>query len=312
MSDDTAARVAAGIGAWVERLLPDRERAGLLAAALRREFGDSTERISAEVCRRIEKVCHSYSRHLTLKFHADGSLVPDREEPMGWPPPDGAAIARARGGVVSVERHQGVAVLRVDSLEAWESAGPFLEDAFAAAEAVGGVAAGAGAVEGRGGSRTDGGGGLVLDLRRNGGGDMETLSRIAGFVLGPEAVTLATVTTMERVDEYRTAPAGRGGGRRVVVLTSERTYSSGEALAYVLQNRGVTVVGRRTAGAADHCTPARVSPHVVALIPYGVVRDPVTGGNWEGTGVVPDIEVPEGAEMAAAMGACADGARPGA
>jgi hypothetical protein len=33
----------------------------------------------------------------------------------------------------------------------------------------------------------------------------------------------------------------------------------------------------------------RVSSHVRAIVPEARVRDPVTGTNWEGTGVVPDI-----------------------
>ncbi|MEU4428544.1 S41 family peptidase [Actinoplanes sp. NPDC024001] len=286
---ESLAHVAHRIGRWTDRLLPDRERAARLAEALDREFGGTAEQISAAGCRRIEEICHRVSRHLTLEFHAGGSLVPDGDQAMGWPPPDGAAIARAGGGVAAVERHADLAVLRVDSLESWEPAGPFVTSAFA---------------------RTAGCRGLVLDLRNNGGGDMETLARIAGFVLGPRVVTLATVTTVDGVDHVRTTAGHPGWGRRAVVLTSERTYSSGEALAYVLQNRGVTVIGQATAGASDHCTPVRISPHVVALIPYGVVRDPVTGGNWEGTGVVPDLEVPPGAELSAAMRACADGARP--
>jgi C-terminal processing protease CtpA/Prc len=77
----------------------------------------------------------------------------------------------------------------------------------------------------------------------------------------------------------------------VAVLVAERTYSSGEALAYRIQSRGrARVVGQRTPGAADHVTPVRVTPHVRALVPEAFVRDAVTGTNWEGAGVVPDIE----------------------
>jgi len=76
----------------------------------------------------------------------------------------------------------------------------------------------------------------------------------------------------------------------VGVLVGERTFSSGEGLAYHLQSRGrVRVVGQRTPGAADHITPVRLSPHVRALLPEARVRDTVTESNWEGTGVVPDL-----------------------
>src|SRR3954451_11399810 len=73
------------------------------------------------------------------------------------------------------------------------------------------------------------------------------------------------------------------------VLAGEHTFSSGEALAYHLQSRGrARVVGQCTRGAADHITPVRLSGHVRALLPEARVRA-VTGANWEGTGVVPDL-----------------------
>jgi C-terminal processing protease CtpA/Prc len=85
------------------------------------------------------------------------------------------------------------------------------------------------------------------------------------------------------------------------VLVSERTFSSGEALAYHLKSRGRgRVVGQRTPGAADHVTPVRLSGHVRALLPEARVRDAVTATNWEGTGIVPDIPcAPAGALEAA-------------
>jgi C-terminal processing protease CtpA/Prc len=74
------------------------------------------------------------------------------------------------------------------------------------------------------------------------------------------------------------------------VLVSERTFSSGEALAYHIQSQGrARLVGQRTPGAADHITPVAISRHVRAMLPEARVRDAVTGTNWERTGVVPDI-----------------------
>ena len=76
------------------------------------------------------------------------------------------------------------------------------------------------------------------------------------------------------------------------MLIGPGTYSSGEALAYVLKTRGrVRVFGQPTPGAADHVTPIRVTPHVVALVPEGTPIDAVSGTNWEGVGVEPDVEV---------------------
>jgi hypothetical protein len=44
-----------------------------------------------------------------------------------------------------------------------------------------------------------------------------------------------------------------------------------------------------------------VFPHVTALIPYTIVVDLRTGGNWERTGVVPDVPQPEGGALAAVV-----------
>ena len=63
----------------------------------------------------------------------------------------------------------------------------------------------------------------------------------------------------------------------------------------MLKTRGrVRIFGERTPGAADHVIPVRVTPHVVALIPEGTAIDAVSGTNWEGVGVRPDVEVPVG------------------
>ena len=37
----------------------------------------------------------------------------------------------------------------------------------------------------------------------------------------------------------------------------------------------------------------RISAHFAAFIPTGRAINPITGTNWEGTGVIPDIEVPQ-------------------
>jgi C-terminal processing protease CtpA/Prc len=88
----------------------------------------------------------------------------------------------------------------------------------------------------------------------------------------------------------------------VAALVSGRTFSSGEALAYHLQSPGRgRVVGQASRGAADHVTPIRLTSHLRAFMSEGYVRDAVTGGNWEGAGVVPDVTVAEGDALEAAV-----------
>lgn len=45
----------------------------------------------------------------------------------------------------------------------------------------------------------------------------------------------------------------------------------------------------------------RLAPIVIAHVPRAYVLDAVSGGNWEGTGVLPDVAVPAGAALEAAL-----------
>lgn len=46
-------------------------------------------------------------------------------------------------------------------------------------------------------------------------------------------------------------------------------------------------------GGAHPGSPYRISAHFEVFIPNGRAINPITGGNWEGVGVQPDIPVPE-------------------
>ncbi len=87
--------------------------------------------------------------------------------------------------------------------------------------------------------------------------------------------------------------AGRSESRPLFVLTSSRTFSGGEGLAFVLKERSrATIIGETTAGAANAGRPFQINEAFEATIPTGRVAGAVTGGNWEGTGVTPDARFP--------------------
>ncbi len=77
------------------------------------------------------------------------------------------------------------------------------------------------------------------------------------------------------------------------MLTSSRTFSAGEEFAYNLKAlKRATVVGETTGGGAYPTEFVRVSDHWGIGLPTARAINPVTGTNWEGTGVKPDVEVP--------------------
>ncbi|MEU4196975.1 S41 family peptidase [Kribbella sp. NPDC026611] len=99
-------------------------------------------------------------------------------------------------------------------------------------------------------------------------------------------------------------PPGTSLRQPVALLVGPGTFSSGEALAYHLQTRGrVAVVGETTPGAADHITPIRLAPTVLAYLPEAYVVDTITGTNWEGSGVVPDVLSPPNTMIETAVAA---------
>jgi C-terminal processing protease CtpA/Prc len=114
------------------------------------------------------------------------------------------------------------------------------------------------------------------------------------WLLGGEPTHVCDVIYRDRTRQWwttgRLADLALPPATPVSVLVGERTFSSGEGLAYHLQSRRrARVVGQPTPGAADHITPVHVSAHVRALLPEARVRDAVSGANWEGRGVVPDL-----------------------
>jgi retinol-binding protein 3 len=80
----------------------------------------------------------------------------------------------------------------------------------------------------------------------------------------------------------------------VYVLTSGHTFSGAEEFAYNLKNlKRATIVGEVTGGGAHPVGGFAITPHVGAHIPVGRAINPISGTNWEGTGVAPDIAVPQ-------------------
>ncbi|MFE9566196.1 S41 family peptidase [Streptomyces sp. NPDC006487] len=136
---------------------------------------------------------------------------------------------------------------------------------------------------------------LIVDLRANRGGDPDTVAFVAGYLLD-ERTHLNTMHWRggERREQSWSPPhvpgARFGGSKPLYVLTGDSTFSAAEELAYDLQQLGrAVVVGERTRGGAHPCKGWTVHPHLEVTVPFGRAVNPVSGTNWEGTGVQPDI-----------------------
>ncbi|MDB5094317.1 MAG: hypothetical protein JWO85_2418 [Candidatus Eremiobacteraeota bacterium] len=153
---------------------------------------------------------------------------------------------------------------------------------------------------------------VVLDLRRNHGGDPKVVARFLSHFLAPKthlndfvargdgAAKIAESTYTQDVPGPRiTAP--------LYVLTSAETFSGGEECAYDLQalKRG-TLVGAVTGGGANPGDVRRIDDHFSIFVPDMRAQNPITKTNWEGAGVKPDVAVDRERALATAYAAALD------
>ncbi|MGW7414756.1 S41 family peptidase [Streptomyces sp. NPDC054863] len=136
---------------------------------------------------------------------------------------------------------------------------------------------------------------LIVDLRANRGGDPDSVAFVCSYLLD-ERTHLNTMHWRggERREQSWSLPyvpgARFGGSKPLYVLSSDSTFSAAEELAYDLQQLGrAVVVGERTRGGAHPRRGWTVHPHLEATVPTGRAVNPVSGTNWEGTGVQPDV-----------------------
>lgn len=138
---------------------------------------------------------------------------------------------------------------------------------------------------------------LILDLRRNGGGEPESVAYLLShFFASGDMRHLNDIYSRpeDTTRQYWTLPAvGTRYTRPVYVLISPRTFSGGEECAYDFQTqKRATLVGETTGGGANPGEDFAIGHDFVAFIPTGRAINPITHTNWEHVGVKPDIAVP--------------------
>jgi C-terminal processing protease CtpA/Prc len=139
---------------------------------------------------------------------------------------------------------------------------------------------------------------LIIDLRNCLGGEPSMVTFLISYLWDHDPAQLSGLrerkgNVLRQTWTLPYVPGRRfGKDKPVYVLTSAVTFSGGEQLSYDLQALGrATIVGEPTRGGAHVREGFRVHPHLEATISVAAAVNPQTGGNWEGTGVVPDIRI---------------------
>ncbi|MGD9099043.1 MAG: S41 family peptidase [Anaerolineae bacterium] len=140
---------------------------------------------------------------------------------------------------------------------------------------------------------------LIFDLRQNGGGDPFMVQLVESYLFGGEPKLLLTMYDRPKDKRQQIWTLPHVPGKRlpdvpVYALTSGSTFSGGEDFTYTLKHHGrATVVGEATGGGGHTVDFKVVHEGFVICLPTGYPTHPVTGSSWEGTGVEPDICVPQ-------------------
>ncbi|WP_409267613.1 S41 family peptidase [Massilia sp. BHUDP2] len=137
--------------------------------------------------------------------------------------------------------------------------------------------------------------GLIVDLRKNDGGDPQAVALLISYFVDRstrlnDIWDRETGNAVQHWTHDKLAGKRYGGSKPVLILVGPRTASAGEDFAYTMQAlKRATVIGERTWGGAHPMSFYRIGEHFFAQIPNKRTISPITGTNWEGTGVKPDI-----------------------
>lgn len=152
---------------------------------------------------------------------------------------------------------------------------------------------------------------LIIDDRRNGGGSPDSVAYLVSFFLDPAKPPMKINDFTNRTPNTRdfttrsqmsVATPTSYRGKPVYVLTSARTFSGGEEFAYDMQAFKLgSLVGETTGGGANPGGTSPVGSGLAIFLPNGRPINAVTGTNWEGVGVIPEIQTPVDDALKAAL-----------
>ena len=138
---------------------------------------------------------------------------------------------------------------------------------------------------------------IIIDLRENPGGMPNMIQFLSNcFFEHPTQLTGLYVRENDFIIETWTSE--KIAGKRMTdiplfLITSSKSFSAAEAFAYDMKVRGrATIIGDTTRGGAHNVDLFKIDDRFEIYLSTGRAVNPVTGANWEGVGVIPDIVVP--------------------
>ncbi|NBW10587.1 MAG: hypothetical protein EBR82_21435 [Caulobacteraceae bacterium] len=135
---------------------------------------------------------------------------------------------------------------------------------------------------------------VIFDLRDNGGGAPSMVGYLTSAFTPANAPIYNIFHSREGTESE--APEVYHADPRlnvpVYILISARTGSAAEAFPYTMQAaRRAVIVGEASGGAANPGGMVPAGAGFAIFVSMGSPVNPVTGGNWEGAGVKPDVAV---------------------
>jgi hypothetical protein len=127
---------------------------------------------------------------------------------------------------------------------------------------------------------------IIIDLRSNGGGSSDAADYFSRAFLAPDPDPVRGTLPQSRARDPRWI------GKATYLLVDGGVGSAAEAVAYGAQlEKTAIVVGSTTYGAANNNRKFPIAPQFVLSVSYNRPVNPISGTNWEGVGVQPDIAV---------------------
>jgi tetratricopeptide (TPR) repeat protein len=155
---------------------------------------------------------------------------------------------------------------------------------------------------------------MIIDLRQNVGGNLSTVQFICSFFMEPPKLLFSYYWRrgdyIENYSILENIPGRRRPHVPLFILTGPQTFSAAEEFSYSMriQNRAL-IIGERTGGGANPGYVFDISSRFSIFIPTGRAINPITGTNWEGKGVTPDIRVDQDLALNTALDRAGPAAR---